>query len=134
MDIEIQTNGTKVEIPHRQTVQHREEKVLGEISIVSDEKKDFRPNPFKQGDIVYFTAFIQGKPDVLYVVQAEVTKVPDGDTIKAYRVRITAVADRAIGGKPSTEQKALIGRAMNKRSREMCKQLGPIMLPKVWLN
>jgi len=134
MDTSIQANSPKVEIPHWPTVQHRKEKVLGDIPIVNEVKKDERPSPLKLGDTVYFTAFSKEDSDILFVCKGEVTKIPDGDKVKAYRVHITAVADRAIGCKPSVEQKNLIGRAMNKRIRELHKHMGPIMMPKNWLS
>jgi len=136
MDIEIQTNSTKMEVPHRTTIQHRKEKVLGEIPNVIEEKKQQRvyQDTLQQGDTVYFTAFTKQDPNTVYVCKGEITKVPDGKDIKTFRVKITAVADRAVGGKPTTEQKTLIGRAINKRFRELHKHMGPIMMPKTWLN
>jgi hypothetical protein len=133
MDIEIKTNSTKMEVPYRPSIQYGKENLLGEVPNMSDHKQD-RPQQFSVGDEVYFTAFMKETPDLLYVCKGKVTKVPDGKDVKAYRILVTQVADRRIGGKPSDEQKALLGRAINKKQRELHKELGPIMLPKCWFN
>jgi len=93
------------------------------------EKKRSR-KPFEIGDTVYFTAFLHDDPDTFYVCQGEITKTPGGDR-NSFRVRVKAIADQAIGKSQSDCQKVLIGRAMNKKGKELTKSLG-LLAPKAW--
>lgn len=102
---------------------------------MTEEKKQKQGmEQLKLGDIVYFTAFTKENHNNLYMCKGEITKIPDGNHNRVFRVKILTVADRAIGNKPSSEQKSLIGRAISKPGRELHKYLGPIMMPKNWLN
>ena len=136
MEIEIQTNNAKMEVPCGTPVQHREEKILGKVSSVTEEKKQqkSRPEPLNPGDTVYFTAFTKQDANTLYICKGEVTKIPNGQDVKTYRVKVVAVGSRSVDGKSTTEQKSLVGRAINKRLCEIHNWLGPIMMPKTWLN
>lgn len=93
-----------------------------------------RKDPFVQGREVFFHAFIKQDPETLFVCKGEITKTPDGEKNRSYRVKVSAVSDKSITGKVCEEQKALIGRAITKRRSELTLRLGSIFQPKSWLT
>jgi len=100
---------------------------------MSENKKQSRRPPFSVGDTVYFTAFLKEDPDLFYICQGEITKTPGGER-NSFRVRVKAIGNHAIGKDKSECQKVLIGRAMNKKGKELSKALSPFMVPKTWLK
>ena len=101
---------------------------------MKDSQQHKREDPFKYGREVYFYAFTKQDPDILYVCQGEITKTPDGEKNKSYRVKINAVSDKSITGQVSEQQKILVGRAITKRRSELTLRLGSIFQPKIWLK
>lgn len=93
-----------------------------------------REDPFKQGREVFFHAFTKQDPETLFVCRGEITKTPDGEKNRSYRVRINAVSDKSVTGQVAEQQKSLIGRAITKRRSELTLRLGSIFQPKTWLS
>lgn len=90
--------------------------------------------PINPGQEVYFQAFTKQNPEILYVCKGEVTKVPDENKNKVYRVKVKAVSNKSVTGKTSEDQRALIGRAITKHKSELTLKLGSIFQPKTWLK
>lgn len=91
-------------------------------------------NRINQGQEVYFHAFTKQNPEILYICKGEVTKIPDGNKNKTYRVKVKEVSNKSITGKTSDNQRALIGRAITKHKSELTLRLGSIFQPKEWLK
>lgn len=105
-------------------------------------KEDTSTNPkygpplFKVGEEVHLVAFLQGKPVTYYVCKAIVEKTPGPEDRRIYKVRVIAVAEKAVGGKivAVPPQACLLNRVITKRENELNKTMAAFMLPKRWIT
>lgn len=114
---------------HRSTIQ--KEKVLGEVPPVKKKKQKAK---FKKGQEVYLSAFLKEEKGVFYICKGIVEEVPGPNERQIYKVKITAVADRAIGGPKIVRQARLLGLVCSKRARELNDQLANFMVPESWID
>ena len=140
MEISTGTQGTKVEIPHWQAVQSSKKKILGTVSKVNmkpkseeQQKRRYAPPEYRLDDIIYITAFLKEEKSKYFICQASIVEVPKPDQRRLYKVKITAVADRAIGSLPTPIQACLLGRTITKRENEITREISPFMAPPQWI-
>lgn len=90
---------------------------------------------FRVGEEVFLVAFLQGKPVTYYVCKGIIEKTPHADERRIYKIKITAVGEKAIGGKAEKvpPQACLLNRTITKRENELNKTMAPFMLPKHWI-
>lgn len=100
------------------------------------QKKQKKPwkTAFKKGQEVYLTAFLKEDKKTFYVCKGVVEEVPGPGQRQVYKVKITAVADRPIGGPPVVKQARLLGLNCTKRTRELHYQLSSWMCPPNWID
>lgn len=91
-------------------------------------------NKFSKGQTVYFTAFLKKDKNTFYVCKGEILEVPQANERHVYKVKVQAISDRPIGGKPIVEQAQLLGITVTKRTRELTTQLNPFMTPTNWID
>jgi hypothetical protein len=97
-------------------------------------EKEKKRHYLDKGRVVYFTAHTREQQDMFFVCRGVVTKTPEGRDSGTYRVLVDAVADRPFGGQPSEQQRALLGRAINKKPKQLSTSLNQLMEPPAWLN
>lgn len=105
---------------------------------MTDNKKKKKKRPmirFKKGEELFFTAFLKKDKDTFYVCRGRVLQCPAQNERQLYKVRIIAVADRAVGGKPGVvKQGTLLGLTITKRPRELQRDIPAFMVPPEWIE
>ena len=89
---------------------------------------------FKKGQEVFMTAFIKKDKNKFYVCRAVIDSIPQKNERQVYKVKIVAVGDRAIGGKPVVEQASLLGLTVTKSAKELHHDLPTFMVPPNWIE
>lgn len=130
METKQNTSKTKVGESHGDPVRQGKKEVLGEVPSV---KKEWKTR-FKKGQYVYLTAFLKEDKGIFYVCKGIVQGVPGPNERQVYKVKIVAVADRALGGPKVVQQARLLGLICTKRTRELHSELPVFMQPKVWID
>jgi len=97
-------------------------------------KKKIQKARFKKGQEIFLTAFLKEEKGVFYVCRGTIEEVPGPDERQIYKVKIIAVADRAIGGSKVVHQARLLGLVCSKRPRELNDQPPDFMMPKNWID
>lgn len=87
----------------------------------------------KVGDTVFTTGYLKDNKGIFYVCKCEILDVPGGHR-KTYRVKITSVADRAVGKNQVVEQSSLLGLVISKSPDELVQNLAPFMRPRKWID
>ena len=93
-------------------------------------KKQF----FKEGQSVYFTAFLKQNKDRFYLCKGKIEACPGPKERQVFKVKIVAVGNRAIGGPEEFSQSALLGRSISKKFRELHKNIPFFMEPPGWIE
>lgn len=130
------TKSATVAVPRRGAIQQGQETILGEIprlNVTSKPKEKTRKPPFGKGDLVYFTAYLKKNPGAFYMCQGVVDRMPEQGVRKYWKVKVIAVGDRPVGGKPLIDQTTLLGMTLSKKTRELSKVLAPFMQPPDWI-
>lgn len=130
METKENTNKTKVGESHGDPVRQGKKEILGKVPSV---KKEWKTR-FKKGQYVYLTAFLKEDKGIFYVCKGIVQEVPGSNERQVYKVKIVAVADRALGGPKVVQQARLLGLICTKRTRELHGELPVFMQPKAWID
>lgn len=109
---------------------------MEQIPNVKKEDKSKHPSPlYQKGQVVYINAFLKSEKGKFFVCKCLIEEIPQPNQRRVYKVKIVAVADKALGVKVSTPaQASLLGRVITKRENEMVKEIAPFMLPKAWIT
>ena len=65
---------------------------------------------------------------------AIILECPSAQDRQIYKVKIVAVGDRPVGGKPIVKQAALLGRVITKKARELNRDYPAFMCPPGWIE
>ena len=130
MESKTRTERTKMEISHRETVQPRKEKLLGNISELD---KKYGPPIFKVDEELFTTIYMIENKSKFYVCKVKVLEAPKYNQRRLYKVKVIAVSDRAIGSQPTPLQASILGRNISKRETELSRELPSFMEPKKWI-
>lgn len=104
------------------------------LIVPEDKRKDKRKLAFVKGDIVYFTAYLKKNPSAFYMCRGQVERLPEEGVRRYYKVKVIAIGDRSVGGRPVVEQTTLLGMILSKRGKEISKILAPFMEPPDWIE
>jgi hypothetical protein len=106
-----------------------------QVNKPEEHRPKYPPPIYKKGQEVYINAFLKSEKGKFFVCKCVVEETPQPNQRRVYKVKITAVADHAIGHKVSTPaQAALLGRIITKRENEMIQNMAPFMLPRGWIT
>ena len=97
-------------------------------------KQKERRSVFKQGEQIFFTAFLKQDRQKFYVCRGIIEKCPDNKERQLFRVKILAVASKAVGGKESFDQSFLLGKTITKKFNELHKEIPFFMQPSAWIK
>lgn len=97
------------------------------------QKKVYKPR-YKKGQEVFLTAFLKKEKSTFYVCRATVEQVPGPNERQVYKAKITAVADRPVGGQPVVKQAQLLGLTVTKSTKELHADLPSFMCPPGWIE
>ena len=136
MDTTQNTTETKVASPRGDAVRTSKEEVLAEVpvSVTKEKPKKSWTPAFKKNQEVFFTVFLKEDKNTFYVCKGLVQDIPGPNERQAYRIRIIAIGNRPVGGKPVIRQARLLGLVVTKRTREVARYLNPFMTPKIWID
>ena len=90
-------------------------------------------NRLKKKDIVYISAYIGKGANEFFICKATILDLPSNYK-PTFRVKITAVADRAVGASPSEHQAVLLGRTFSKQEEDMHSVLHQFLEPGGWIE
>lgn len=96
-------------------------------------KKASKP-VFKQGDQVFFTAFLKQDKQKFYLCRGILEKCPGKQERQLFKVKIIGVANKPVGGKESFDQSSLLGRVITKKFKELHKDVPFFMKPSAWIE
>lgn len=90
---------------------------------------------FKQGEEVFFTAFIKPRETAFFICRGQLEKCPDQKERQIFKVKVLAIASKAVGSKEEeSSQSLLLGRTITKKFKELHKQIPFFMEPSKWLE
>ena len=89
---------------------------------------------FHVGDELYFTAFLKQDKTKFYVCKGIIDKVPGEKERQLFRIKIIAVANKAIGYEEEFSQSSLIGRIITKQFKELHIDIPFFMKPSEWIT
>ena len=89
---------------------------------------------FKNGSVVFFSAFMKKDNKVFYLCKGIVRSTPKDKP--TFRVEIIAVGDRPIGKSPGREipQALLLRRVISKKGSELAREPSQFMKPAAWIT
>ena len=90
-------------------------------------------NKLKKKDSIYLSAYIGKGANEFFICKAAILDLPS-DHKPTFRVKITAVADRAVGGPPSEHQAVLLGRTFSKQKKDIHPTLHQFLEPGGWIE
>lgn len=101
---------------------------------MTNKKSPQKKLPFSPKDIVFFTAYLKDNPSAFYVCEGIVERVPEPGVRKYYKVKVTSIGDRPVGGSPIVKQASLLGTILSKKAKELTRELSPFVRPPCWIT
>jgi hypothetical protein len=94
---------------------------------------EVKSTEFQIDDEVYVFAYANSKKQKeFFVCRAKIIGLPQG-TNKLFKVQVTAVADRPVGGPPGDSQMVILGRTISKKQEELHTDIAQWFRPPSWL-